>query len=147
MSRRQIDNNFFDQAFDMNELRRFFLPQMATPQENVSERVWSPAIDVYEDKDAIVIHADLPGVSQEDIDIEMTGDTLTLKGERKFESSESKENYVRLERRYGKFQRSFTIGVPVESEKISALYRNGILELTIPKAEVTKPKKVPVAIA
>jgi HSP20 family protein len=119
-------------------------PRAGQPREHVSTRVWSPTVDVYEDKDAIVIKADLPGVKQDDIDIELNGETLTIRGERKFEDEERRENYVRIERQYGTFQRSFTIGIPVEGDQVRATFRNGILELTIPKAESNKPKKVQV---
>ena len=129
-----------------DDLNRSLNPRSAQPREHVSQRVWSPSVDVFEDSDHIIIKADLPGIKQEDIDIEMTGDTLTIKGERRFEDEQRRENYVRVERSYGSFQRSFTIGIPVESDKVAATYRNGILELTIPKAEATKPKKVQVAV-
>lgn len=121
-------------------------PRAAQPRENVSTRVWSPAVDVYEDQDSIIIQADLPGVKQEAIDIEMNGDTLTIKGERKFEDPSRQDKYVRVERQYGAFQRSFTIGIPVEADKVKATYRNGTLELTIPKSEAVRPKKVQVSV-
>jgi len=125
-----------------DDFARAFNPRASHPREHVSSRVWSPTVDVYEDNDVIVIRADLPGVNEADIDIEMTGDTLTIRGERKFEDEVHRDNYIRVERQFGAFQRSFTIGIPVEADNVKANYRNGILELTIPKAEVTKPKKV-----
>jgi len=125
-----------------DDIARALNPRTAQPRENVSSRVWSPSVDVYEDSDCIIIRADLPGVNQEDIDIEMNGDTLTIKGERRFDDEERKEGYVRLERQYGAFQRSFTIGIPVDINAVKANYRNGILELNLPKAEISKPKKV-----
>jgi len=128
-----------------DDLNRVSNPRAAQPREHVSSRVWSPAVDVYEDTDAIVIKADLPGMKQEEIDIEMNNETLSIKGERKFEDEQRRDNYVRIERQYGVFQRSFTIGIPIEADKIKATYKNGILELTLPKAEVTKPRKVQVA--
>lgn len=128
-----------------DDLARAFNPRAAQPREHVSSRVWSPTVDVYEDNDKIVIKADLPGLNQEDIDIEMNGDTLTLRGERKFDDEARREGYVRIERQYGAFQRSFTIGVPIEPDQVKATYKNGILELTVPKAEATKPKKVQVS--
>jgi len=128
-----------------DDLSRAIGPRNGQPREHVSSRVWSPTVDVYEDTDAIIIKTDLPGVSQDEIDIEMNNDTLTIRGERKFEDEEKREKYVRVERQYGAFQRSFTIGVPVEPDKIKAVYKNGILELTLPKAEITKPRKVQVA--
>lgn len=128
-----------------DDLSRAIGPRSAPPREHVSSRVWSPLVDVYEDADAIVIKADLPGVNLDEIDVEMNNDTLTIRGDRRFEDDARRENYVRVERQYGAFQRSFTIGVAVEPDKIRAVYKNGILELTLPKAEITKPRKVQVA--
>lgn len=125
-----------------DDFARAFNPRAAQPREHVSSRVWSPSVDVYEDNDVIVIRADLPGVNEADIDIEMTGDTLTIRGERKFEDEAHRDKYIRAERQFGSFQRSFTIGIPIDAEKVTANYRSGILELTVPKAEITKPKKV-----
>ena len=112
--------------------------------ELASARTWAPAVDIFEDREEIVVKAELPGLRQEDIDIELTGDTLTLKGERKFEDAPRKDNYVRVERAYGQFQRSFTIGVPVRHDGVKASYKDGILEIRLPKSEETKPKKVQV---
>jgi len=128
-----------------DDLSRAIGPRTAQPREHVSTRVWSPVVDVYEDADAIVIKTDLPGVNQDEIDVEMNNDTLTIRGERKFDDEERRDKYVRIERQYGSFQRSFTIGVAIEADKIKAVYKNGILELTLPKAEATKPRKVQVA--
>lgn len=135
----------FLRGFQDDAVRNFH-PRTTQPREHVSSQIWSPAVDVYEDQDAIVIKADLPGMKQEEIEVEMNGDTITLQGERKFEDEARRDKYVRVERQYGAFQRSFTIGVPIEADKIKATYRNGILELTIPKAEATKPKKVQVSV-
>jgi HSP20 family protein len=82
-------------------------------------------------------------MSREDIDIEVTGESLTIRGERKFDEA-SKDSYIRVERPYGPFQRSFSIGVPVQSDKVRASYRDGVLEVIIPKAEDVKPKKIKV---
>src|SRR5579871_365818 len=128
-----------------DDITRALNPRAAQPREHVSSRVWSPNVDVYEDAERIVIKADLPGMKQSDIDIEMNGDTLTIRGERKFEEETKRDNYVRIERQYGAFQRSFTIGIPIDLEQVRATYRNGILELTIPKADGARPKKVQVS--
>jgi HSP20 family protein len=112
--------------------------------EATSARLWAPAVDIYEDGHEIVFRAELAGLKQDDIDIERTGDTLTIKGERRFEDKQQKENYIRVERAYGQFQRSFTIPVPVEHDKVSASYHDGLLEIRVPKAEATRPKKVQV---
>ena len=128
------------------DLNRMMNPRSRGPREHVSAQVWSPAVDVFEDHEVIVIKADLPGIKQEEIDIEMTDDTLTIRGERKFDDEQRREHYVRVERQYGNFQRSFTIGLPIQPDKVTANYRNGILEVTLPKAEAIKPKKVQVSV-
>src|SRR5262245_45196239 len=143
MTFRGLDNDFLN-AFMRQEDLAHALRTAGQPPQHVSSRVWSPPVDVYEDQDAIVIKVDLPGMKQEEIDIERNNETLTIKGERKFEDEARREKYVRVERQYGLFQRSFTIGIPVEAEKVKATYRDGILELTLPKAEAVKPKKVQV---
>jgi HSP20 family protein len=112
--------------------------------ENVSQRTWTPAVDIYEDASKIVLRAELAGLSQDEIDIELTGDTLTIKGDRKFDENERREGYVRIERSYGPFQRAFTIGIPVDADAVKASYRDGILEIQLPKSEETRPKKVQV---
>jgi HSP20 family protein len=124
---------------------RALKPRAAKPREHATSAAWSPSVDIYEDKDVIVIRADVPGVNESDIDIEMIGDTLTIRGERKFADEVNRDKYIRAERKFGSFQRSFTVGIPVEADKVKASYRNGILELTLPKAEVAKPKKVVVS--
>ncbi len=113
--------------------------------EHASTRIWAPAVDIVEDQNEIVVKAELPGLKQEDIDIELTGDTLTIKGERSFDDTERKDSYVRIERAYGTFQRSFTIGVPVQNDAVNASYKDGVLEVHLPKSEATKPKKVAVS--
>ncbi len=110
-------------------------------------RAWSPAVDIAETQNEVVLRAELPGLKQDDIDIELTGDTLTLRGERKFENEERKDNFVRVERSYGRFQRSFTLGVPVQNDQVSATYRDGVLEIHLPKSEQTRPCKVQVSVS
>ena len=112
----------------------------------VATRSWAPVVDVRDEPEEVVIHADIPGVKQEDIDIEMTGDTLVIRGERKFEETEQKASYVRVERSYGSFQRAFNIGVPIQTENVRAEFRDGVLTVHLPKSEAVKPKKISVAV-
>jgi len=107
-------------------------------------RTWAPVVDAYEDESNIVLRAELSGLKREDMDIEVTQDTLTIRGERKLDKEDNK-NYVRIERPYGPFARTFAINVPIDTAKVKASYKDGILEITIPKAEETKPKKIEVA--
>lgn len=141
----------FDPFEDMvrlqREVNRLFEDNSRSGNRSSSElavRNWAPAVDIVEDENEIVLKAELPGLKQEDIDIEMHGDTLTIKGERRFEDTDKRDNYVRMERSYGAFQRAFTVGVPVDSDKINAKFRDGLLEVRLPKSEATKPKKVQV---
>lgn len=138
-----------------NEVNRLFEGYTQTPDRPSNSgggnqmqmgRVWAPAVDIAENENEIVLRAELPGMKQEDIDIELTGDTLTLRGERKFENEERKDNFVRVERSYGRFQRSFTLGVPVQSDQVKATYKDGVLEVHLPKSEETKPRKVQVGV-
>ena len=100
------------------------------------------AVDVYETDDDVVVKSAIPGVKPEDIDISLTGDTLTIKGETKFEEEVKEENYVRREMRYGSFARTVTVPVSVVADKADAEFEDGVLTLTLPKAEETKPKTI-----
>ncbi|MBW3622430.1 MAG: Hsp20/alpha crystallin family protein [Armatimonadetes bacterium] len=118
----------------------------AARRENVSTRVWTPAVDVIEDQEEIVLRVDLPGVNQDEIKIELTGENLTISGSRPLPGEDERSKYVRVERQYGPFQRSFTIGVPLHQDKVTADYTDGVLEVHLPKSEETKPKRVEVKV-
>jgi len=102
------------------------------------------AVDMYETDDAIVVRTVVPGVKPEDLDVSVTGDTLTIKGETRAEEEVKEENYIRRERRYGSFCRSLAIPIPVVADKAEAEFENGVLTLTLPKAEEVKPKAIKV---
>ncbi|MBI2845686.1 MAG: Hsp20/alpha crystallin family protein [Chloroflexi bacterium] len=106
----------------------------------------SLAVDVYDNKDSIVIRASVPGMKSEDIDISITGDTITISGEVKQEEKVEKENYYRRERRYGSFSRAVALPVAVQSDKAEAVFEDGVLTLTLPKAEEAKPKSIKVTV-
>ncbi len=110
--------------------------------EGIAASTWTPAVDIYETPETIVMKAELPGLSRDDIEIQIRDTTLTLKGERRFAKDVQEENYQRIERAYGAFQRSFTLPATIQQEKIRAVFRDGVLELTLPKAEEAKPKKI-----
>ena len=107
---------------------------------------WAPAVDIHEEKDSYLIKADLPGVKQNEIDISVDDDILTLKGERKVEKEEKDKNYYRFERAYGAFQRSFALPSSVDVTKIAANYKDGVLEMKIPKAEEVKKKQIKIEV-
>ena len=103
---------------------------------------WLPPVDIFEQGDHLVIRAEVPGVDKEDIDIHVENGVLQIRGERKVESQVNEQTAYRLERVYGRFSRSFTLPTSVDAARISAKYRDGVLEVSIPKAESAKPKKV-----
>jgi HSP20 family protein len=109
--------------------------------------VWSPPVDVFDTKDAIVLKAELPGLGPDDIDIEVDDNVLTIRGERKFEETVEEGRYYRLERAYGSFARSLTLPQGVKSEEISANFEGGVLEVRVPKADEVKPRKITVGAA
>ncbi len=108
-------------------------------------RAWTPRVDIYEDADKVVLKAELPGIEPKDVDIHIDENTLYLKGERKIDSEVNEENLHRVERAYGTFARTFTLPTSVESEKVSAEYKDGVLKVTLPKREESKPKQIKVA--
>jgi len=109
-------------------------------------REWSPFLEMSETKDNIVVKAEVPGMEPKDIDISLTGDVLTIKGEKKQEKEEKDEDYHRAERSYGAFTRSVRLPQEVQSDKIEANYRNGVLKITLPKSEEAKKKEVKIKV-
>jgi HSP20 family protein len=109
------------------------------------EMGWAPAIDVFEREDKFVVKAELPGMKEEDIDISVVGDTLTIKGERRAESEVQEDDYYYCERSYGSFSRSIAIPSNVDAQKIGANYKDGVLEVSLPKTPEVKPKKISVS--
>jgi HSP20 family protein len=103
---------------------------------------WNPAVDLYEKDDHFMIKAELPGVDKKDIAIDLRDRVLTLSGERSYENEVKEENYYRRERSYGKFQRAFTLPADVDSDKIKAEFKDGLLQIEVPKPEEQKPKQV-----
>jgi len=115
-------------------------------EEGIAASTWTPAVDIYETPETIVLKAELPGLRREDIEIEVRDNTLTLRGERRFAKDVQEENYLRIERAYGAFQRSFTLPTTISQEKICAVFRDGVLELRLPKAEEAKPRKIAIEV-
>jgi len=110
----------------------------------VVEMGWAPAIEVFEKEDKFMVKAELPGMKEEDIDVSVVGDTLTIKGERKAETEVKEEDYYCCERSYGSFSRSIALPSSVDAKKIDASYEDGVLEVSLPKAPEVKAKKVAV---
>ena len=111
-------------------------------EEDMTHSTWSPAVDIYETAENIIIKAEIPGVNKKDISVEVKNDSLYLKGERKFEKELKEENYHRMERSYGSFSRVFSLPTSVEQDKIKAKFKHGVLQISIPKLEEEADKSV-----
>ncbi len=130
----------------MNQLfDETFLPTRGS-EAAPAAAMWSPAVDIYESGDDIVVKAEIPGIDRDEVAVEIKDGILTLRGERKFEKEEKEENYHRIERSYGTFVRSFALPSSVDPEKIQAALKEGVLEVRIGKREQAKPRKVTVAV-
>jgi HSP20 family protein len=103
---------------------------------------WTPRVDIHETDDALVIKAELPGISKDDVSIDVHQNTLTLRGQRKHEAEVKQDNYHRMERAYGTFQRSFVLPTMIDQEKVQATFKDGVLELHLPKLESAKPRRI-----
>jgi len=126
------------------ELNRLFERTFSPEQQGVRPAGWTPAVDMFEKDNAIVVHAELPGIKAEDIDISIVENNLLIKGERKLKEEIKEENYYRLEQSYGSFERAIQLPVKVNADDVSADFNNGVLEINLPKAEEVKPKQIKV---
>ncbi|MGQ9608670.1 MAG: Hsp20/alpha crystallin family protein [bacterium] len=133
---------------EMNRLFDEFFSGFPFPERRrgLMEGEWAPTVDVAETDENIVVTAELPGVKQNDVEITVVDDVLTLKGEKKEEKEIKKENYHRIERSYGSFQRSITLPTGVQADKAKATYKDGVLTVTIPKVEEAKPKSIKINV-
>jgi HSP20 family protein len=124
------------------------LSRMLQQDAPAAVRPWTPAVDILETENELVVKADLPDVTEKDIDIRIEDGTLSLKGERKFENQkkDDRSGYHRIERSYGAFARYFSLPDSVDPEKVKAEYKNGVLTVTLGKKEIAKPKQIKVAI-
>ena len=129
----------FDEIFSRPSLPRLW---RRLPVEEIG---WAPAIEVFENEDKFVVTAELPGTKEDDIDVSVVGDTLTIKGEKKTETEAEEENYYCCERAYGSFFRSIALPSTVDAKKIEASYEDEVLEVSLPKAAEVKPKKISVS--
>ncbi len=120
----------------------FGRPMLRLP---VEEKGWMPAVDIFEKDDKFVVKAELPGMKEEDIDVSVVGDTLSIKGEKKTETEVKEEDYYRCERAYGSFYRSIPLPSTVDASKIEANFEDGVLEVTLPKSAEVKTKKIAVS--
>jgi len=107
---------------------------------------WNPDVDIVEDNDQVSVSVDLPGINKEDIQVQVEDNVLTIKGERKFAKDENQKNYHHMKRAYGSFYRTFSLPSTVAGDKIKANYKNGVLNIELPKIEDVKPKEIPISI-
>jgi HSP20 family protein len=129
------------------EVNRLFSSNMGRfyGDEGIARGAWNPSVDIYENKDQIILEAELPGMNREDFDLSIENNVLTLRGERRFEKKDDNDNYHRVERSYGSFTRSFTLPQTVSSEGAQAEYKNGVLRVSLPKREEVKARKIQIA--
>jgi HSP20 family protein len=128
------------------QINRVFGDGVGRTGEESNLTPWAPCVDIYETENELVVKADLPDVNPQDLDIRVENNILTIRGERNFEDKVNEDNYLRIERTYGSFSRSFSLATSVNSEAIKADYQNGVLTLSIPKREEAKPKQIKVNV-
>ena len=127
---------------EMNRMFNQFFRGSTATEGSWGQYTWTPPVDIYETDDALVFQADLPGVSKDEVSIEVHNTTLILRGQRTHDAAVKEEHYHRVERASGAFQRSFVLPTMVDQEKVQATYHDGVLELRLPKSEAAKPKRV-----
>ncbi|MBV8552334.1 MAG: Hsp20/alpha crystallin family protein [Acidobacteriaceae bacterium] len=139
-------NPFTTELEDFPVGLRVFQDSLSRLFSEPASRPWSPAVDIYETENELVLKADLPDVDPKNVGIQLENGTLTLKGERKFEDQKNGKGFHRIERSYGSFVRAFSLPDTVDGEKVKAEYKNGVLTVTLPKKEIAKPKTINVAV-
>ena len=129
-----------------DQINRLFNDAFERAEGESNLTAWAPAVDISENEHELVVKADLPGIDAKDLDIRVENNVLTIRGERKFENKVNEDNYLRVERAYGSFSRSFALASTVNPEGIKADYQNGVLTLGVPKLEESKPKQINVNV-
>lgn len=130
----------------LNSLFQDYSRGQSSDDEVLSAASFAPPVDIYEDDQKLTLKLEVPGVKQDDIDIQVEGRTLTVRGERKFDSEEKQENFHRVEHRYGTFARSFTLPNSVDAENVKATYDAGVLQLEFPKKAEAKPRQIKIGV-
>ena len=128
------------------EISRFFDDFFTDFATMRSRENWLPAVDILEKDGQMILRCEIPGISEKDIDLKLEGNVLTLKGEKKLDHEEGRDNYHRVESFYGSFSRSFTLPETVDTDKIKADYKNGVLTVTIPQKPEVRPREIPVNV-
>jgi HSP20 family protein len=132
----------------MNRMNRLFRESYGSegPEEALTTTSFAPPVDIYEDEHTITLKLEVPGIDEQDIDVRIEGNTLSVHGERKFEEEEKEENFRRVERQYGSFTRSFTLPSSVDPGQVNAHYDKGVLKITLAKKAEAKPKQIKVNV-
>ena len=139
-------NRFRNTSNLQEQVNRLFESSFPAKGEASALTTWAPAVDIYETENELVIKADLPEVNEQELDVRVENNTLTIGGERKFDDKVKEENYLRVERSYGSFSRSFSLPTTVNTEAIKAEYKNGVLTVELPKRAESKPKQVKINV-
>jgi HSP20 family protein len=139
-------SNFRSTSTLQDQINRLFDDTFERTGQESNLTAWAPAVDIYENEHELVVKADLPDIDSKDLDIRVENNILTIRGERKFEKKVNEDNYLRVERAYGAFSRSFALANSVNPDGIKADYQNGVLTLVIPKREEAKPKQIKVNV-
>jgi HSP20 family protein len=129
-----------------DQMNRLFEEQHPAASSAASH-LWAPAVDVAENDNEIILHAELPGMQKDDIDIQLTGDTLTLRGERRLQAAQRGEHFHRIERQYGAWQRTFQIETPIDAGGVSAAYEEGVLTVRLPKQQAVQPRQIAIEVS
>jgi len=137
---------FFGLSNLQDQLNRMFDASFPGRSDESTLTTWAPAVDIYETENELVLRADLPDINEKDLDIRVENNMLTIRGERRFEQKVKEENYLRIERTYGSFSRSFSLPNTVNNEAIKAEYKNGVLTVELPKRPELKPKQVKINV-
>jgi HSP20 family protein len=145
---REMGVDLFDNIEDFQrEMNRLFDLKLHRPlMPGNGAKLWAPAVDIIDEKDQIRVKADLPGMKREDIEVNLENDILTVRGEKKEEKEVKEKDVVRCERYYGSFHRAFSLPTSVDASKVNAVYKDGVLEITLPKKEGAKPKQIKVDV-
>jgi HSP20 family protein len=138
----------FRNAIDIQgEMNRLFDTFLGRPAGAVPGARWLPAVDMIETKDALVLSVEVPGLREKDVAVSITGDLLSIKGERRWEDESKDQKFLHVERAYGQFERFVQLPMAVQADKVTAAFRNGVLQVTLPKAEELKPREVKIDVA
>jgi HSP20 family protein len=144
--RRDVANELKGLQEDFNRLFGSSFPRLFSTEEGLLRGSWTPTVDIFENSDAIMLEADLPGLKPGDFELSVENNVLTLRGERRFEKKSEGDNYHRVERSYGNFTRTFTLPSTVNLEDVQGEFKDGVLRVTLPKREEVKPRQIQVAI-